>query len=194
MAVYGYARCSTDESRQDIDRQKRELRAAGARDENIFFEYASGAKDDRKQLALLLAALRPGDTLAACEVSRLTRSTRRLCELLETARERKIELVIGQFRADFRGAPDPMTAGMLQMMGVFAEMERGIASARVKSGMANAKAKGRKIGRPGASADRLPAAFLKHLPKHRAGEITQAELARLCGVARQTVAKWLKLL
>ena len=42
--IYGYARCSTNEKKQDIERQKRELRRSGAAENNIFFEYESGAK------------------------------------------------------------------------------------------------------------------------------------------------------
>lgn len=47
---YGYARCSTNESKQDINRQKRELKNMGVKEDNIFFEYESGVKDDRKEL------------------------------------------------------------------------------------------------------------------------------------------------
>ena len=50
MTNYGYARCSTNESKQDIDRQKRELISMGIKEENIFWEYESGIKDDRLQL------------------------------------------------------------------------------------------------------------------------------------------------
>ena len=192
--IYGYARCSTNEKKQDIERQKRELRQSGAAEKNIFFEYESGTKTERKQLALLLDALKPGDTLMTTEVSRLTRSTRHLCEIIETAKDKRLELVIGSFKVDCRNGLDPMTDGMLKMMGVFAEMERNIIAARVKSGMDNAKAKGVKLGRPRTAPENLPAAFLRHLPKYRAREITQAELARLCNVSRQCVHKYLKLL
>ena len=192
--IYGYARCSTSEKKQDIERQKRELRQAGAKTENIFFEYGSGAKTDRRQLSVLLAALKPGDTLVTTEVSRLTRSTRHLCEIIETAKAKQIELVIGSFKVDCRNGLCPMTDGMLKMMGVFAEMERNITSARVKSGMDNAKAKGVKLGRPRTAPENLPRAFYRHLPKYRAKEITQEEFARLCGVSRQCVSKYLKLI
>ena len=47
---YGYARCSTNESKQDINRQTRELKNLGIKEDNIFFEYESGTKDDRKEL------------------------------------------------------------------------------------------------------------------------------------------------
>ena len=49
--IYGYARCSTDETRQDIDRQKRELKKLGVTDDkNIYWEYESGNKTDRAEL------------------------------------------------------------------------------------------------------------------------------------------------
>ena len=81
--IYGYCRCSTNESRQDIDRQKRELRQMGVADKDIFFEYENGSKADRIQLQRLLAVIQSGDTLFTTEVSRLTRSTKQLCEIIE---------------------------------------------------------------------------------------------------------------
>ena len=64
--IYGYARCSTDESRQDIDRQKRELFAMGVEeDKHIYWEYESGTKEDRAELMKLLDVIREGDTVAA---------------------------------------------------------------------------------------------------------------------------------
>ncbi|MBR4725819.1 MAG: recombinase family protein [Lachnospiraceae bacterium] len=61
--VYGYARCSTNEMRQDIDRQKRELKKLGVKDDkNIFWEYESGTKDDRAELQKLLDIVKPGDS------------------------------------------------------------------------------------------------------------------------------------
>ena len=78
--TYGYARYSTDESRQDISRQKQDLLALGVPDdEHIYWEYESGAKRTRPELTKLLKIVAPGDTIAATEVSRLTRSTQQLC-------------------------------------------------------------------------------------------------------------------
>jgi DNA invertase Pin-like site-specific DNA recombinase len=177
----------TNEERQDIDRQKRELRKQGIKDQHIYFEYESGTKDERVQLNRLLQAVKDGDTIAATEVSRLTRSTKQLCELIELAKERRLKLVIGTFVVDCTQQLDPMTDGMLKMMGVFAEMERNMISQRVKSGMQNAVAKGAKLGRPKVSVDRLPHSFLKHYPKYKADQITLTELASLCKRSRTTV-------
>ena len=60
--VYGYARCSTNEERQDIDRQKRELKKLGvANEKNMYWEYESGTKDDRAELLKLLDIIKTGD-------------------------------------------------------------------------------------------------------------------------------------
>ena len=69
--VYGYARCSTNEELQDINRQIRELKQLGAAEETIYREYESGTKNDRVELQRLLAAVRNGDTIVATEVSRI---------------------------------------------------------------------------------------------------------------------------
>ena len=149
--IYGYARCSTSEERQDIYRQKRELNALGVTDDKyIYWEYDSGTKYDRAELQKLLDIVSEGDTIATTEVSRLTRSTKHLCEILQVIECKKLILDIGgSFRVDCsKGEMDPMTEGMVKMWGVFAEMERNIISQRVKSGMKNAMAKGKRIGRP----------------------------------------------
>lgn len=61
--IYGYARCSTNEELQDINRQIRELIQLGAGEENIYREYESGMKNDRVELQRLLSAVEAGDTI-----------------------------------------------------------------------------------------------------------------------------------
>ena len=188
--IYGYARCSTNEERQDINRQKRELYTLGVTDEKyIYWEYESGMKDDRTEFNKLLDIVSEGDTIATTEVSRLTRSTKHLCEILQTVKDKKLTLNIGgSFVVDCsKGELDPMTEGMIKMWGVFAEMERNIISQRVKSGMKNARAKGKQIGRPPITMDRLPDKFWKYYQKYQAGEINVSEFARLLKCSRVTI-------
>lgn len=195
--IYGYARCSTNESRQDIDRQKRELKLLGvADDKNIYYEYESGTKTDRVELQKLFDKLNPGDTIATTEVSRLTRSTKHLCEILQLVQDKKLILNIGgSFVVDCsKGEIDPMTEGMIKMWGVFAEMERNIISQRVKSGMANAKAKGKKIGRPQVTTDNLPAKFYQYYPQYKKGELKISDFARILECSRTTLYKYLELI
>lgn len=194
--IYGYARCSTNESRQDIDRQKRELKLLGvADDKNIYYEYESGVKTDRVELQKLFDKLNPGDTIATTEVSRLTRSTKHLCEILQFVQDKKLILNIGgSFVVDCsKGEIDPMTEGMIKMWGVFAEMERNIISQRVKSGMANAKAKGKKIGRPNVTTEDLPPKFLQHYPLYKKGDINISDYARMLDCSRTTIYKYLRM-
>lgn len=191
--IYGYARCSTNEDLQDINRQVRELKQQGAIDKTIYKEYESGTKDDRAELNKLLALIKPGDTVIATEVSRITRSTKQLCDIIELVKERHIKLVLGSFVVDCTKELDPMTEGMLKMMGVFAELERNMISQRVKSGMENAKLKGKRIGRPTTTADDIPTVFYRHLPKYEKGEINKREYARLCALSYPTIYKYLQI-
>lgn len=195
MTTYGYARCSTNENKQDINRQKRELKALGCMEEkNIYWEYESGTKIDRVELNKLLDQIKAGDTIVTTEVSRITRSTKQLCEIIEKVKEKQLKLVIGGFTVDCsKGELDAMTDGMLKMMGVFAEMERNMISERVKSGMSNAIAKGKSIGRPSTTISNLPSVFIKHYPKYKIGQINKTELARLCSISRQSVHKYIKI-
>ena len=187
--IYGYCRCSTDESRQDIDRQRRELKKLGVKDKNIYFEYVSGRKPNKIEWSKLIEKIADGDTIATTEVSRISRSTKQLCEIIEMAQERQIKLVIGGMEIDC-SKDDPMSRGMLMMWSVFSEMESALISQRVKSGMANAKDKGKVIGRPMVTVDNLPSGFLRHYPKHKSGDLTITELARVCDISRQTAYKY----
>ena len=191
---YGYARCSTNESRQDIDRQIRELKAAGAQE--IFLEYEHGDSVVKEQLALLLEKAQPGDSIFTLEVSRLARSTKQLCEIIERVKEKKLKLVIkGSITVDCTlGRLDPMSNAFIQMSGVFAELELGMIRDRVRSGMANAKAKGVRLGRPHMTKDDIPPIFYRHYPAYVKGELNVSELARVCDISRNTVYKYVGLL
>lgn len=191
--IYGYARCSTNEKLQDIERQVRELKRQGATDETIYKEYESGTKTNRIELKKLLNAVNTGDTIIATEVSRFTRSTKQLCEIIEFVKENHIKLVLGTFIVDCSRELDPMTEGMLKMMGVFAELERNMISQRVKSGMENARAKGKAIGRPSTTAEDIPNVFYRHYPKYRQGEINKKEFSRLCSCSYPTIYKYLQI-
>ena len=194
MKTYGYARCSTNEDKQDINRQIRELKAAGA--DEVIFEYEHGDAKVKKELHMLLDMAASGDTIITLEVSRLSRSTQQLCEILDIVKEKHLRLmIVGSITIDCRnGEVDPMSKAFLEMSGVFAELELSMIRARVRSGMQNARDKGRKIGRPQTTKDDIPANFYKHYPSYAAGNMNVSELARICGLSRPTVYKYLKLI
>ena len=191
--IYGYARCSTNDSKQDIRRQIRELKAAGA--EEVVFEYEHGDARIKKELQMLLDTAREGDSIITLEVSRLSRSTQQLCEIINIIRQKRLRLVIvGSITVDCRsGEIDPMSQAFIQMSAVFAELELSIIRARVRSGIANAKAKGKKVGRPHLTKDDIPASFMKHYPSLVEGKMNVSEMARVCGISRPTVYKYVKM-
>ena len=190
---YGYARCSTNEDKQDIQRQIRELKASGA--DEIVFEYEHGDAKVKRNLQMLLDTAREGDTIITLEVSRLSRSTQQLYQIIDIIREKRLCLqIVGSITINcHNGQADPMSEAFLQMAGVFSQLELAMIRARVKSGMANAKAKGKKIGRPQTTKDGIPAVFFKHYPAYVSGRMNVSELARVCGLSRPTVYKYLKL-
>lgn len=146
-----YLRVSTDE--QTVENQERDLRAAAERagwtivsvyrDEGI-----SGAKgrDKRPGLDSLLkdATRRKFDVVMAWSVDRLGRSLLDLVGMLKELHELKVDLYLHQQAID---TTTPAGKAMFQMMGVFAEFERSMIRDRVRSGMARAKAAGKRIGR-----------------------------------------------
>ena len=191
---YGYARCSTNETKQDINRQVRELKAAGA--EEIFIEYEHGDSKIKSQQAAMFGQAVAGDTIIVLEVSRLARSTQQLCEIIECVQEKHLRLVIvGSITLDCRnGQADPMSEAFLQMAGVFSQLELAMIRSRVRSGMENARAKGRQIGRPQVSKEDSPATFLRHYPAYKNGQLNISEMARVCDISRTTAYKYKALL
>ena len=190
----GYSRCSTNESKQDINRQVRELKAAGA--DVVYMEYEHGDAKVKSQQRAMFAESEAGDTIIVLEVSRLARSTQQLCEIIEVIREKHLRLVIvGSITLDCRkGQADPMSEAFLQMAGVFSQLELAMIRSRVRSGMENAGAKGKQIGRPQVTVENIPATFLRHYPAYKKGQLNVSELARVCDLSRTTVYKYIGLL
>jgi DNA invertase Pin-like site-specific DNA recombinase len=192
---YGFARCSLGEEKgQDINRQVRELQAAGA--EEIITERIHGDAKVKPQLDFLLEHIEPNSTLFVTEVSRLSRSTQQLCEILNTIKDKHLRLVIlNSVTIDCRnGEIDAMSMAFLQMAGVFSELELSMIRARVRSGMANAKAKGKQIGRKPITKADLPATFIKYYPSYANGTMNVTELARVCGLSRPTIYKYIHMM
>ncbi len=144
----------------------------------------------------MLETARPGDTIVTLEVSRLARSTKQLCDIIDIIREKRLRLVIvGSITLDCRnGNPDPMTEAFLQIAGVFSQLELSMIRSRVRSGVENARAKGKRLGRPPVCAERVPEQFLRYYPRYQSGSINLSELARLARVSRPTAYRYLKAL
>lgn len=195
--VYGYCRCSTNETKQDVNRQRRELRAMGVPENAIFMEYESGTKINRPEFIKMLSVVNDGDTIVTTEISRITRSTKQLCDIIELVKQKHLKLIIKDsitINCKNSDSIDPMTTAFLQIAGVFSELERNMIADRVRSGMANARAKGVKLGRPALTADKIPAKVVALFDRYREKQISKTEYAKLCDISRPTLNKYLSIL
>jgi DNA invertase Pin-like site-specific DNA recombinase len=176
----GYARVSS--VGQNLDSQMDTLRVAGCA--KIFTDKMTGSRLDRPGWDQMMAYVRPGDTLVVTELSRMTRS---LLDLLETAKvlqQRGVELV------SLRESIDTTTATgrcFLSMMGAIHQMERELRAERAAAGRASAKARGKTGGRPRTDAAKLENARILY----ENSEKTAAEICEMVGVGRRTFFAYL---
>lgn len=145
--VVGYARVSTEEQRLDL--QVQALNAIGC--ERIFTDFGqSGCRFDRSGLEGAMRLLKPGGTLVVWRLDRLGRSLRDLVNLMELLGARNIH-----FRSLSENIDTASSGGklMFHVMAALAEFERSLISERTRAGMAAAKTRGSKLGRPKALSD-----------------------------------------
>lgn len=192
--IYAYARCSVNESEEEQRQLFTALQASGA--EKGIIEYEENDPSDKVTLEMLLEYVRPGDTIITTQVSRLSRNTKHFCEVLNIVHHKRLQLIIlGSIDVDCRnGEMDPMSAAFLKMANVFADLESQMMSASVKAGMARAKEHGKSVGRPRTKFEDIPPSFLKHYPALEQGTLNKSEMARLCGISRPTVYKYLRMM
>ena len=192
--IAGYARCSTNEKKQDIDRQVRELKKRGT--QKIYLEYEHGDSKVKPQLENFFAeAISGKTTLITLEVSRLSRSVQQLCDIIERVKEAQIRLeIVDSITVDCRqNQIDPMTKAFLQMNGVFGELELAMTRARIKSGVENARAKGIRLGRPIFTIEQIPDIFFRYYPQYVSGQLNKSALARVCNIkSRNTIKKYIE--
>lgn len=180
--LIGYARVSTDD--QNHDPQLAALGTAGC--SRIYRDTISGAKRERPELDRMLDQLRPDDVVVIWKLDRLSRSLGNLLSILEK---------ISEHGAKFRSLTEnldtatPAGLAMMQMIGVFAEFERGIMKERVRAGLDAAKRAGRVGGRRfnGERFKLTVAQQNKIIADVSTGRETVASCARLFGVHPSTI-------
>ncbi len=87
-----------------------------------------------------------------------------------------------------------MSEAFIQIAGKFSQLELAIIRSLVRSGMENARAKGKQIGRPQVGKEDIPATFLRHYPAYKNKQLNVSELERVCDISRTTVYKYIGLL
>ncbi|ABG94969.1 possible resolvase, N-terminal [Rhodococcus jostii RHA1] len=177
--LIGYARVSSAD--QNTDHQVDALRRADVDAKNIHIEHSGGAKASRPQLDLVLQRLREGDTLVITRLDRLGRSVLHLITLGAELRERGVGLKVLEQGIDTATAEGRAMFGMLS---VLAEFQRELIVANTRDGLAAARARGRKGGRPSKlSPDQIELAQRLYDAK----EHTVAQIADMLKVPRTTV-------
>ena len=180
--LLGYARVSKADD-QDTAAQVKALRQAGCK--RIFEEKASGGRWDRPELHKALGQLREGDVLVVWKLDRLSRSLKDLLRIMEQVHEAG-----AGFRSVTEAVDTTTSAGrmVMQMLGSFAEFERSMVRERTRAGLAAARDRGVKLGRPSKLSLHQQQEVLRAV---RDGSKTAADAARLFGLHRSNITRLL---
>ncbi|EAN9729251.1 recombinase family protein [Salmonella enterica] len=182
--LIGYMRVSKIDGSQTTDLQRDALLAAGVSPEHLYEDHASGKTEDRPGLLNCLKALREGDTLVVWKLDRLGRDLHHLINTVHNLTGRGVGLKV---LTGHGAAIDTTTAAGKLVFGIFAalaEFERELISERTRAGLASARARGRKGGRPFKMTTaklRLAMAAMGK-PETRVGD-----LCKELGITRQTL-------
>lgn len=179
--IVGYARVSTQE--QNLQMQLDELQKYGCF--KIFEEKISGTKKERPALDEMMKMLREGDRVVVYKLDRISRSTKHLIELTEYFEERGIEFVSINDNID---TSTPTGRFFFRMMASLAELERDITSERTKSGLAAARARGRKGGRPLTDSKKIKTAVKMYDSKQHSIK----EICRTVGISAPTLYRYIE--
>lgn len=180
METYGYARVSTAE--QILDRQLDMLSKYGV--DRIYSEKMTGTRRDRPELQRMLTDLDKGDTVVVESLSRLGRSTKNLIELMELFNDKGVNLVSLKENID---TTTPTGKLLFTLISAISQFERDCLAERTKEGLAAARARGRKGGRPKKSSSIIE----KAIKLYNSKEYSIAEIKELTGVSRSTLYRYI---
>jgi DNA invertase Pin-like site-specific DNA recombinase len=178
MATYFYARVSTKQ--QDPKSQVEAARTRGIPASNIVVEVASGAKNDRPELAKLLAKIQPSDVLVTFKLDRLARSLHHLLTVLQDLDKRGIgfETLDG---VSTRGPTGRLT---LNVLGSVAQFEKELMLERTMAGLRAARAEGRVGGRRRKLKPQDLVQARQHITQ---GRLKAHEVAKMYGISERTL-------
>ncbi len=193
---YGYARVSTRD--QNVDRQLDALRAFPVEDQRIYVDYYTGATFERPRYRRLVRRLREGDLVVVTSIDRLGRNYEEIIEQWRRlTRERLVDIVVLDMplldtRARISGEGDVtrtfISDLVLQLLSYVAQVERENIRRRQAEGIAAARARGARFGRP---RKERPVGAEEVLRAVAAGELSKSEAARRLDVCRMTLNRWL---
>src|SRR2546426_10844073 len=183
--LIGYARVSTQE--QTVNPQTDALEKIGCT--KIFTDTASGATTERKGLDEALAYVREGDTLVVWRLDRLGRSLKHLIETITTLNNRTIGFKSIQENIDTTTSGGKL---VFHIFGALAEFERDIIRERTKAGLAAARARGRRGGRPKAKSLNTPKKVSLAQSLYDDKTNTIEEICKTLNISRATLYRYIK--
>jgi DNA invertase Pin-like site-specific DNA recombinase len=178
--LVGYMRVSSADDRQSIDLQRDALLAAGVDERHLHHDKASGARDDRPGLKACRDDLRQGDVLVVWKLDRLGRS---LSHLLAIVADLKAREVAFRSLTEQMDTTTPHGELLFSLFGALAQYERALSRERVIAGLAAARRRGRRGGRPPS----LDAEKVEQIIAALEGGASKASLCRSFGVPRSTL-------
>jgi DNA invertase Pin-like site-specific DNA recombinase len=173
-------RVSSDGDRQVLDLQRDALLAVGVDERHLFEDHASGSRGERAGLAKALAFVRPGDCLVVWKLDRLGRS---LPHLLATVNDLKTRGIAFRSLTEQMDTTTPQGEFLFHVFGALAQFERSLIQERVQAGLAAARRRGRRGGRPVAIDAEKLGAVITALD----GGATKAAVCRTFGIKRSTL-------
>lgn len=181
----GYKRVSTED--QSTARQ-----LAGIELRRVYEDKASGATKDRPELKRCLDALREGDTLHVHAVDRLSRSMRDLLDIVDSVLKAKANLIIYSPRLEFNSEhEDFLQSFQLKLFGIIGELERAMSRKRQEEGIAQAKIKGTKSGKPFGNQP-LDTDTLRPIAiEHSKSGMNISQIAKAMSLSRPSISKLL---
>ncbi len=186
--LIGYMRVSKSDGSQTLDLQRDALLAAGIPPEHLYEDLASGRHDARPGLSACLKALQPGNVLVVWKLDRLGRDLKHLINTVDDLRGRDVGFrVLSGAGAQI----DTSTANGRLFFGVFAafaEFERDLIAERTRAGLAAARARGRKGGRP-RKMDRTTLLAVQTMLRDT--DETSQDIAKRFGIATPTLYMYL---
>lgn len=183
--LIGYARVSTIE--QNLDRQIDALEKSGVNIRNIYKEKITGTKKDRPELNKMLDMLREGDVVIITDLTRISRSTKDLLDIIEKIKGKGASIKSLKDTWLDTTSDNPYNQFLLTVMSGLSQLERDLISQRTKEGLASAKARGRNGGRP--SKQNEKGEVVKALA---ASGMRIVDIVKETGLSRSTVNRILK--
>lgn len=183
---YGYMRISTMRDSQKFDRQESQLAEVGC--DKIYSERVSGSVRERPELNAMLDNLKEGDVVYIVSIDRLSRSTKDLLEIVDIIKSKGASLKSLHDTWLDTTSGNPMSEFLLTVMGALGQMEREMIKSRVQEGMAVAKAKGTKLGRPKANSAKVSHA----LELYASGKYTTKQICDMSGISKATLFRKVK--